>query len=166
MQIRQLLFLCLFVLSATSSFAQLAFKRETFNNTYTPITVASGATTITFPGSGGSGAYATAIPIGFTFNYLAQNELHQSADIEANLRGLARDQFATVSLAVLERVVAAFKDPSAPIPEDDLLLACGNNRTIFKQLLRYQIVLPVDFWHPTEFTLSPDLLFMSRPSES
>jgi hypothetical protein len=73
MQIRQSCFLFLFLSLFTSSFAQLAFKRETFNNTYTPISVAGGATTITFPGSGGSGAYATAIPIGFTFNYLAQN---------------------------------------------------------------------------------------------
>lgn len=98
------------------------------------------------------------------FNYLAQNELHASAEIEQNLRGLARDQFATVKLEVLERVVAAFEDPDAPVSADTLLAACGNNRSLFKLLLRYQIVLPVDFWHPTEFTLSPDLHFMWQPS--
>lgn len=98
------------------------------------------------------------------FNYLARNELHASADIDQNLRGLARDQFATVKLEVLERVITAFEDPDSPIFEDVLLAACGNNRSIFKLLLRYQIVLPVDFWHPTEFTLSPDLHFMWKPS--
>lgn len=100
------------------------------------------------------------------FNYLAQNELHASADIEQNLRGLARDQFATVKLEVLERVVAAFEDPDSPVVVDALLAACGDNRMIFKQLLRYQIVLPVDFWHPTEFTLSPDLHFMCTAKAS
>ncbi|MFO7564132.1 MAG: AAA family ATPase [Enhygromyxa sp.] len=94
------------------------------------------------------------------FNYLAQNELQAEANIEHNLRGLARDQFATVRLPVLEAVVASFDDPNDPIPEADLLAACGNNRSVLAQLMRYQIVLPVDFWHPTEFTLSPDLHFM------
>lgn len=95
------------------------------------------------------------------FSYLAENELHTSPDIATNLRGLARDQYATVRLPVLERVVAAFEDPTDAIPEDTLLEACGGNRVVFAQVLRYQIVLPVDFWHPSEFTLSPDLHFMS-----
>ena len=95
------------------------------------------------------------------FNYLAQNELHGEANIEHSLRGLARSQFATVRLPVLEAVVASFEhDPNDPVPEAALLAACGDNRSVFAQLLRYQIVLPVDFWHPTEFTLSPDLHFM------
>ena len=98
------------------------------------------------------------------FNYLAQNELHASPDIEDNLRGLARDQFATVPMAVLERVVGSFEQVGAAVPEDVLIAACGGNRSLFKLLLRYQIVLPVDFWHPTEFTLSPDLHFMWKPS--
>lgn len=98
------------------------------------------------------------------FNYLAQNELHASEQIELNLRGLARDQFATVKLDVLERVVATFESPDVAVPAEALLAACGNNRSLFKLLLRYQIVLPVDFWHPTEFTLSPDLHFMWKPS--
>lgn len=97
------------------------------------------------------------------FNFLSQNEQHADADIVGNLRGLARAHYATVPMRVLESVVAAFGGDDAPIHEDQLLAACANQRPIFKQLLRYQIVLPVDFWNPVEFTLSPELHFLRPP---
>lgn len=97
------------------------------------------------------------------FNFLAQYELHADPDIATNLRGLARAQYATVPMRVLEQVVAAFGTGEYPIHEDVLLAACTNQQPIFKQLLRYQIVLPVDFWNPVDFTLSPELHFLLPP---
>lgn len=97
------------------------------------------------------------------FNFLAQNELHADPDIASNLRGLAKAQYATVPMRALQQVVAAFGSGEYPIHEDVLLAACNNQQPIFKQLLRYQIVLPVDFWNPVDFTLSPELHFLLPP---
>jgi hypothetical protein len=44
-----------------------------------------------------------------------------------------------------------------------LLAACEGKTSLFNLVVRYQIVLPVDFWSPTDFTLSPDLHFMWKP---
>lgn len=48
--------------------AQLAMTRSIFNGAYTPITVGGGATAVA--GAVGDDVAATALPIGFTFNYL------------------------------------------------------------------------------------------------
>lgn len=96
------------------------------------------------------------------FHYLAENEFHDDLDIDKNLRGLLRAQYASMSVATIEAIVAAFTDPDVPIKETALLEACGGNQMIFKLALRYQIVLPIDFWYPTEFTLCPELQFMTR----
>jgi hypothetical protein len=97
------------------------------------------------------------------FRYLLENERHDQADIEASLRGILVDQYASMRPETIERIVAAFDDPDQAIGEDAVLAACGNNRILFKQVLRYQIVLPVDFWYPIEFTLCPELHFLWKP---
>jgi large repetitive protein len=61
--LRMTLLLTTMVLGASSAWAQIAMTRSTFSGAYTPIT--GTVTTAT-----GDGAAATAIPIGFTFNYL------------------------------------------------------------------------------------------------
>jgi hypothetical protein len=49
-----------------------------------------------------------------------------------------------------------------PSPRPPLLRACGDNQAVWQQLLRNQIILPIDFWHPNEFTLAPELHFLCR----
>ncbi len=94
------------------------------------------------------------------FRYLAENDLQAATSPQSDLRGLVTDRFAYVQSAVIDRIVKAFAGPEARISSERVLEACGGNRTIYNQLLHYQIVLPVDFWHPNEFTLMPDLHFM------
>lgn len=95
------------------------------------------------------------------FRYLAENELFREDDPRQQLRKLLRDRFANIREQVLDAVVAAFEgDPYEPVAAEALLRACRNKQAIFNQLLRSQIVLPVDFWDPYEFTLAPELHFM------
>lgn len=58
-----------FVLSAATSFAQLAMTRSTFTGTYTPIALPAA----TLSTATGDDVAQSAIPIGFTFNYLGTN---------------------------------------------------------------------------------------------
>jgi hypothetical protein len=95
------------------------------------------------------------------FRYLAENELHAAGDVREALGGLLDDRFANFRRPILDEVVAAFAGkPYEPQPSERLLDACKGNQASFKQLLRSQVVLPVDFWDPHEFTLAPELHFL------
>jgi len=59
-----------FILSSTSSFAQIAMTRSSFTSAYTPISVSGGAIAST---ASGDDAFQAGIPIGFTFTYLGNN---------------------------------------------------------------------------------------------
>lgn len=98
------------------------------------------------------------------FRYLAENELHCSDAPARALEGLLGDRFANINAKIIEEVVAAYEDPYAPLSAAELQQLCGDNPAIFKQLLRSQIVLPVDFWDPHEFVLAPELQFMCSTS--
>lgn len=94
------------------------------------------------------------------FRYLAENELH-TEDPRRALRGLLRVRHANHREQTIDAVVAVFADkPMSPQPAAALLKACGDNQAIWQQLLRSQIILPIDFWHPNEFTLAPELHFL------
>lgn len=94
------------------------------------------------------------------FNFLAQNDLHRTQDVQKSLLGLAKAKYAAVNIKVIERIAAAFAAVDGPLSDEQLLAACEGRRLLMTQLLRSQIVLPVDFWHPVEFLLSPELHFM------
>ncbi len=99
------------------------------------------------------------------FRYLAENELHAAEDPGRELEGFLLDRFANVSIEVIKAVAAVFgEDPYQGVPQARLLAVCGNHQSVFKQLLRSQIVLPVDFWDPYEFTLAPELHFLVEGS--
>lgn len=95
------------------------------------------------------------------FRYLSENELQASQDPRDGLRNLLLDRFANIRPKYIEAVVEAFgDDPYEPVPAERLLEACEQKSSVFRQLLRSQIVLPVDFWDPHEFALAPELHFM------
>lgn len=94
------------------------------------------------------------------FRYLAENELHADEPREG-LKGWLRDRYAHFRPQHIDALVSAFGDaPTSPVPGDVLLKACGDNQALWQQVLRSQIVLPIDFWHPHEFTLAPELHFL------
>jgi hypothetical protein len=96
------------------------------------------------------------------FRYLAENDLY-SQDLPRALRGLLRERYANIPEQTIDAVVAVFGDqPMSPQPAPPLLRACGDNQAVWQQLLRNQIILPIDFWHPNEFTLAPELHFLCR----
>lgn len=94
------------------------------------------------------------------FNYLAQNDLQCTSDVTRDLAGMVKAKHAAVNFKIVERVAQAFGAVDGPLTDERLLELCDERRPLLTQLLRSQIVLPVDFWNPVEFTLSPDLHFM------
>ena len=95
------------------------------------------------------------------FRYLSENELQAAPNPREGLRNLLLDRFANIRPKYIEAVVKAFgDDPYEPVPAERLLDVCGQKQSVFRQLLRSQIVLPVDFWDPHEFALAPELHFM------
>ncbi|MGB1015073.1 MAG: hypothetical protein ACPG4T_13140, partial [Nannocystaceae bacterium] len=76
-------------------------------------------------------------------------------------RQLLADRYANFQPEILEAVVRAFNGkPKGPVSAKQLLDVCNQRHVLFNQLLRSQVVLPVDFWSPYEFTLAPELHFM------
>ncbi|MGL5891989.1 MAG: hypothetical protein ACRC3B_19005, partial [Bacteroidia bacterium] len=63
------MFVAVFVLASCSAFAQLLMTRSTFTGTYNPISVPAA----TLSTATGDDVAQSAIPIGFTFNYLGTN---------------------------------------------------------------------------------------------
>lgn len=80
--------------------------------------------------------------------------------LDACLRSYLRTHYASLPEATLERVVRAFSQPEQPVSAAQLLAACADNQAVYSQLLDRQVVLPLDYWHPTEFTLDPELDFL------
>jgi len=62
-----------------------------------------------------------------------------------------------VPLHTLRRISSAFVEPNQPVPKAKLLDCCDSNQSLFNQLLDCQVVLPMDFFHPEDFTLDPEL---------
>lgn len=60
-------------------------------------------------------------------------------------------------LPTIRRVCQAFLSPEQPIPKTQLLGCCDQNPSLYNQLLDCQVVLPMDFFHPEDFTLDPEL---------
>lgn len=82
------------------------------------------------------------------------------ASLEASLRGYLRTHYASLPESTLEAVARVFAKPEQPVPSAQLHTACGGNQAVYNQLLDRQVVLPLDYWHPTEFTLDPELDFL------
>lgn len=76
------------------------------------------------------------------------------------LLGFARTHAATVSPDVLRQIAGAFEHAEATVSRDGVLAACGGQEAVLSQAIRSQIVLPLDFWQPNEFTLDPELHFL------
>ncbi|MEM9453002.1 MAG: hypothetical protein AAGF11_02400 [Myxococcota bacterium] len=116
-----------------------------------------------------AGMASTPLSFLMWFEYLAERikepEERSMAEV---LMGFARTHAATVSQDVLRRIAGIFEGVEAAVPRERLLAACGGNEALLSQAIRSQIVLPLDFWQPNEFTLDPELHFLlaRTPDES
>ena len=105
----------------------------------------------------------TGTPLAFLFwvHHLCEWDFLTPAKLDEGLDQYLWQRFATVPLAVVRAVVPVFSpNPNTPTDRAKVLEACGGNEAVLKQLQDRQVILPVDFWHPTQFTLDPELWFL------
>ncbi|MEZ4463954.1 MAG: ATP-binding protein [bacterium] len=69
-------------------------------------------------------------------------------------------QYSNLDVRVLHALAAAFPEPDAILDASVVLEACAHNRAIFSQMQDRQVILPHDFWNPTQFKLDPELYFL------
>jgi len=69
-------------------------------------------------------------------------------------------QYSNLDTKVLHALAAAFPEADAILEASQVLEACGHNRAIFSQMQDRQVILPHDFWNPTQFKLDPELYFL------
>jgi Cdc6-like AAA superfamily ATPase len=95
------------------------------------------------------------------FHWLFQEDLLSVKQLKAGLFSFVESRYATLPLALLHRVGEAFPvEPDVGVDKQTILNACGRNESILSQLGDRQAILPVDFWHPNQFTLDPELRFL------
>ncbi len=94
------------------------------------------------------------------FRYLAERELHASPDVRAALRQSLHERYAQIGPEWIEKVATKFEAPNQAVSREALLAACNSNESTFAQLERYQVILPLDWWQPYEYTLDPELHFL------
>jgi len=94
------------------------------------------------------------------FGFLVEEDALSVANLRSALDRFVETLYTTVPLRVLREVVRVFPTPTEPIDRAALLEGCGNNEAILAQLQDRQVVLPRDFWNPTEFTLDPEIQFL------
>lgn len=94
------------------------------------------------------------------FKFLAEAESLQTDGLSTGLGQFLETYYSTVPQETLRKLAAAFTSLGLPIGRDKLLLACDGNEALLTQLLSRQAVLPGDFWHPTDYTLDPELHFL------
>lgn len=103
-------------------------------------------------------------PLAFLMWYKALFErgaLGEGGRVSA-IRAHLRSDYASLRLDTLLQVIGAFPSPDAVVSREDLLAAC-KQETLLAQLQDLQVVLPVDFWNPREFTLEPVLQVIADP---
>lgn len=94
------------------------------------------------------------------FGFLVEEDALSVANLKHALDRFVETYYTTVPLRALCEVVRVFPTPTEPIDRAALLEGCGNNEAILAQLQDRQVVLPRDFWNPTEFTLDPEIQFL------
>lgn len=105
----------------------------------------------------------TALAFMTWFDYVARWEVLDPARLAPALDRFAESTYSVISLPVLRRLASVFTSPDEWVPKERVLEACQGNNAVFEQLFNRQAVLPRDFWHPTEFTLDPELHFLIQP---
>lgn len=94
------------------------------------------------------------------FKFLFEESMFDLDLLDDGLRGFLESYYSTVDVETLAAVAWAFGRPDQPVAHDALVTACDNNRAVLEHLQGRQVVLPRDYWNPTQFTLDPELHFL------
>jgi hypothetical protein len=109
---------------------------------------------------------AKLVPTPFAFlditHYLAETDGLDLNALGGALWSYAVARFASLTRADLESALTAFKSPESTVTRTHMVEASGGEAVLAK-LEQLQVVLPVDFWHPTHYVLDP-LLHAVHPA--
>lgn len=98
------------------------------------------------------------------FRYLAERELHATGDVRDALRQSLKERYAQIGPEWIVKIAGEFESPAQAVPREQLMAACGSKESVFAQLERYQVILPLDWWQPYDYTLDPELHFLTQPA--
>ena len=96
--------------------------------------------------------------------YVLSRGLYGEGDIVAVLGRRLRSRDAAIADAV-PAVARLFARPGARVSVQQILAACGDNESLFRNLVESQVILPHNYWDPREYYLDPGLDFLI-PRES
>jgi hypothetical protein len=92
--------------------------------------------------------------------FLFEEGMFDLALLDDGLREFLGSYYSNVDLETLSGVAWAFERPDRAVDHGALLAACHGNLALLEHLQGRQVVLPRDFWNPTQFTLDPELYFL------
>lgn len=107
---------------------------------------------------------AQAAPTALAFlrwvKFLYEEDMLHPERVDEGFEYFLESYYSNVEVGKLQAVAEAFPTPDASLDAAAVLEACGGNRAVFEQLQDRQVILPRDFWNPTQFTLDPELHFL------
>ncbi len=86
------------------------------------------------------------------------NGRYGEADMRAALRHRLQSHYADLS-TVVPKVAALFESAQATVELAEVRAACGDSDLLVRKLLDQQVLLPNNYWDPTEFYLDPEWTF-------
>lgn len=91
--------------------------------------------------------------------YVLEEGLYINSDMSAALEGRLRNHYPDL-VSVIPKVAALFADNQATVGFEAVRDACGQSELILKKLLDQQVLLPDNYWDPSEYYLDPELHFL------
>lgn len=95
--------------------------------------------------------------------FVLESGRYGESDMREVLRQRLQSHYADLS-GVIPKVAALFASAQATVELDVVRAACGRSDLLVRKLLDQQVLLPNNYWDPTEFYLDPELGFLIEPS--
>lgn len=92
--------------------------------------------------------------------FLFEEDLLTADGLAEGFEYFLESNYSNVEVDTLRGVACRFERIDKPLDAGLVLEACLGNHAVFEQIQDRQVVLPRDFWNPTQFTLDPELLFL------
>jgi Cdc6-like AAA superfamily ATPase len=91
--------------------------------------------------------------------FVLEEGLYANSDMREALRGRLRNHYPDL-VADIPKIAALFADNQATVNVEAVRDACGQSELILRKLLDQQVLLPDNYWDPSEFHLDPELGFL------
>jgi Cdc6-like AAA superfamily ATPase len=96
--------------------------------------------------------------------FVLEEGLYANANMGEALHGRLRNHYPDL-VAVIPRIAALFADKPT-VDFETVREACGQSELVLRKLLDQQVLLPDNYWDPSEFHLDPELGFLVARTES